>query len=116
MQRVFSRAGIPGTAGGYDMRKTALLLAREAGADDEDLVRFARLRSMATVRDADGQYRYASDGPQERLSRALAGFEPEERSCLMTASAVRDLLEGFGDEDPVIMSIDKLGRLAVEGV
>ena len=71
---------------------------------------------MATVRDADGQYRYASDGPQERLSRALAGFEPEERSCLMTASAVRDLLEGFGDEDPVIMSIDKLGRLAVEGV
>ena len=56
----------------------------------------ARLRSMATVRDADGQYRYASDGPQERLSRALAGFEPEERSCLMTASAVRDLLEGFG--------------------
>lgn len=34
----------------------------------------------------------------------------------MTASAVRDLLEGFGDEDPVIMSIDKLGRLAVEGV
>lgn len=116
VQRVFSRAGIPGTAGGYDMRKTALLLAREAGADDEDLVRFARLRSMATVRDADGQYRYASDGPQERLSRALAGFEPEERSCLMTASAVRDLLEGFGDEDPVIMSIDKLGRLAVEGV
>lgn len=114
VQRVFSRAGIPGTAGDYDMRKTALLLAREVGADDEDLVRFARLRSMHTVREADKQYRYASDSPQERLSRALAGFEPEERSCLTTVSAVRNLLESFGDEDLVIISINKLGTLGIE--
>ena len=103
---VFSKAGIPGTAGDYDMRKTALLLARDAGADDDELVRFARLRSMSTVRDADNLYRYASDGPQEQFSRVLNGLEGDSMSYVATAAEIRRELEGLGDDEIIVVTIN----------
>lgn len=113
VKAIFSRAGIPGTAGDYDLRKTALLLARDVGAKDEDLVRFARLRSMSTVKDADNLYRYASDGPQELLSRALASGNPGERACVAEAREVKQLLEAYDDDTLLLVTISETGELTV---
>lgn len=103
VQQIFARAGIPGTAGDYDLRKTALILAREAGADDGDLMRFARLRSMRTVRDSDALYRYDSASPQEKLSRALNGIEEVTMSYVTTATELRRELERFHDDEIVLV-------------
>lgn len=114
VQEIFARADIPGAAGEYDMRKSAMLLARDMGADDEEILRFARLRSMGTLKDADNLFRYAADGPQERLSRALNGAMASDRICVAKVLDIRRMLSGFRDDDLVVVYASELSGIGFD--
>lgn len=114
VQTIFKKANIPGTAGDYDLRKTAIALARSEGADNKELMNFARLRSITAINDADNLYRYASDGAQERLSRLLSEPNGGKVASVFLVSEIRDMLKDFDDEDLAKVTLDQSGKLVIE--
>lgn len=114
IQITFKKADVPGTAGNYDLRKTAIALARNEGADDKELMNFARLRCLGAIDDADNLYRYASDGAQERLSRLLSDPNSGKLTSVLSVSDIRVMIEDFEDEKLVKVTLDDSGKLVIE--
>ena len=114
IQITFKKANVPGTAGNYDLRKTAIALARNEGADDKELMNFARLRCLGAIDDADNLYRYASDGAQERLSRLLSDPNSGKLTSVLSVSDIRVMIEDFEDEKLVKVTLDDSGKLVIE--
>lgn len=112
-QQIFERSGVPGTAGDYSMKLTAVLMAMDGGASAREVRELARVRCMYSERRYELAYMERTASPQEKAQRILEASAREERFAVVPAGEVRRMLDGVDDEQDVVVSVSRDGSLSV---
>lgn len=113
VQRIFERAGVPGTAGDYSMTKTAILMAMEGGASPREVRELSRARSMYSERRYELAYMERVGTPQEKAQKVLEKSSSEKFAVVVTAGEVRRMLGNVSDGESVTVSLSNEGILEV---
>ena len=115
VQEVFERAGIPGTAGDYSLRHTAIYMTMRSGANAEEVQQLARLRGISSFRNWEERVFLESDmAAAQRLELAMEGHEISDRMCVIGAKELQAIAAAFCENDELALCIDRQGRLGVE--
>ena len=112
---VFERAGIPGEAGDYSLRHTAIYMTMRSGANAEEIQQLARLQGISSFRNWEERVFLESDmAAAQRLELAMEGHMTPERSCVMDGGDLKRMVSAFRDGDKVAVFIDNAGGITME--
>lgn len=115
VQNVFKRTGIPGTAGDYSLRHTAIYMTMRSGANAEEVQQLARLQGISSFRNWEEKVFLESDiAAAQRLELAMEGHEIRDRMCVIGAKELKEMALAFREDDMLGLVVLASGELNIE--